>query len=187
MERINVSEGFRFSQTNCNFKMEFSSKTDMRKAYEAMEAAVMSVVDENGYYALWLQDLADGCGNDCFVIEYSTLRSYEFNEYIPAMCKAVAEALPDVNFEAHAYYNDLKCYWEDEFEVSFQNNHLTITETFADDDCGYFCPECGYMVGFPGEEFEDEEITCDDCDETIKISDLRYVPPTVTKREYLIK
>ena len=186
MERINVSEGFRFSQTNCNFKMEFSSKTNMRKAYEAMEAAVMNIVDKTGYYALWLQDLADCCETDKFDIE-STLHSCEFYEYVPAMCKAVAEAIPDVNFEAHAFYNDLRCYWVDEFKVSFKDNLLSITETFEDDDCGYFCPECGYQVGTPHEEFEDEEITCDDCDETIKVSNLEYVPPTVTKSEYVIK
>ena len=50
MERINVSEGFRLEQTNCHFKMEFSEKVDMHKVYEAMEAAVMAIVDENGYY-----------------------------------------------------------------------------------------------------------------------------------------
>ena len=118
MERINVSEAFRVCQSNCNFKMEFSTEIDMHKAYEAMRTAVMSIVDEDGYYDLWLQDLADGCGNNRFVIEYSTLRSYEFNEYIPAMCKAVAEAIPDVNFEVYAYYDDLQCYWVDEFEAS---------------------------------------------------------------------
>ena len=185
MERINVSEGFRFHQTNCNFKMEFNTKVDMRKAYEAMEAAVLSL-NGDGYYKLWLQDLADCCDDNSFEI-YSKLVSYEFNEYVPAMCKAVAEAMPTVDFEAYAYYDDLRCYWVDEFEVSFKDNLLTITERFEDDDCGYFCPECGYQVGTPHEEFEDEEITCDDCEETIKVSDLKYVPPVVTKSEYVIK
>lgn len=69
----------------------------------------------------------------------------------------------------------------------FKNNLLSITESFEDDDCGYFCPECGYQVGTPHEEFEDEEITCFDCDETIKVSDLVFVPATVTKTEYFIK
>ena len=87
--------------------MEFSSEVDMHKAYEAMEAAVMSIVDENGYYDLWLQDLGDGCGNNRFVIEYSTLYSDEFTNYVPAMCKAVAEAFPSVSFEVSALYNDL--------------------------------------------------------------------------------
>ena len=187
MERINVSEEFRFCQSNCSFKMEFSAKADMRKAYEAMAAAVKAISEGEDYSMLWLQDLADGCGNNSFVIEQSTLYSNEFNEYVPAMCKAVAEVLPDVNFEAYAFYNDLQCYWVDEFEVSFNGNLLSITETFEDDDCGYFCPECGYQVGTPHEEFEDEEITCDDCDETIKVSDLVFVPATVTKTEYIIK
>ena len=75
MERINVSEEFRFCQSNCNFKMKFSAKIDMRKAYEAMAAAVNDISDGADYSKLWLQDLADGCGDDCFVIEHSTLHS----------------------------------------------------------------------------------------------------------------
>ena len=186
MERINVSEGFRFMQANCNFKMEFNAKVDMRKAYEAMEAAVMAIADTDGYYPLWLQDLGDCCGNNCFDIE-STLYSDEFNRYVPAMCKAVAEAFPGTAFEAYAYYYDLRCYWVDEFEATFKGNLLTITESFADDDCGYFCPDCGFWVGSCGMIFEGDEIVCDDCDETIKVSDLVYVPATVTKSEYAIQ
>ena len=66
MERINVSDEFRFAQTNCSFEMKLSTKADMRKVYEAMEAAVLSLVDEDddGYYELWLQDLADCCDTD---------------------------------------------------------------------------------------------------------------------------
>ncbi len=186
MERINVGEAFRICQSNCNFKMEFSTKVDMRKAYEAMAAAVNDFSDGADYSKLWLQDLADCCGNDCFVIEQSTLYSDEFNKYIPAMCKAVAETLPEASFEAYAYYDDLKCYWVDEFEVSFKDNLLSITESFEDDDCGYFCPDCGYKVGTPHEEFEDEEIACDDCEGTIKVSELVFVPATVTKTEFFI-
>lgn len=109
MERINVSEGFRFTHTNSHFEMKFAEKVDMRKAYEAMEAAVMATVDKSGYYALWLQDLADCCESERFEIE-STLRSWEFGEYVPAMCKAVAEAFPTVSFEAYANRDDLQCY-----------------------------------------------------------------------------
>lgn len=116
MERINVSEGFRFTHTNSHFEMKFSDKVDMRKAYEAMEAAVMAVVNEDGYYALWLQDLADCCEAKSFSVE-STLECMEFVEYIPAMCKAVAEAFPTVNFEAYAEYDDQRCYWMDDFCV----------------------------------------------------------------------
>ena len=184
MERINVSEASRICKSNCNFKMEFNVKADMNEAYEAMKAAVMSVVDEYGYYELWLQDLADGCKDNCFIIEQSTLCSDEFNNYIPAMCKAVAEAIPSIEFEAYAYYDDLQCYWVNEFEASFKDHHLNITESFQDDNCGYFCPDCGYQVGIVGEIFEEDEIECDDCEEIIKVSDLKYVPPTVTKSEY---
>ena len=40
MERINVSEEFRMMQTNCEFKLEFEKNADMRKAYNAVEAAI---------------------------------------------------------------------------------------------------------------------------------------------------
>ena len=186
MKKINVSEGFRVMQTNCHFKMEFSAKVDMRKAYEAMEAAVMAIAEADGYYPLWLQDLSDCCDNGSFDID-STLGSDEFNRYVPAMCKAVAEAFPATAFEAYAYYDDLRCYWVDEFEASFKGNLLTITESFQDDDCGYFCPDCGGAIGSCGMIFEDDEIVCSDCDETIKVSDLVYVPATVTKSEYTIE
>ena len=186
MKKINVSEGFRVMQTNCHFKMEFSAKVDMRKAYEAMEAAVMAIAEADGYYPLWLQDLSDCCDNGSFDID-STLGSDEFNRYVPAMCKAVAEAFPATAFEAYAYYDDLRCYWVDEFEASFKGNLLTITESFQDDDCGYSCPDCGGAIGSCGMIFEDDEIVCSDCDETIKVSDLVYVPATVTKSEYTIE
>ncbi len=132
MERINVSEYFRFSESNCHFNMEFSSRVDMRKAYEAMEAAVMAIANEEGYYKLWLQDLGDCCDADKFEI-MSTLMIAEFADYVPAMCKAVAEAIPMVDFTANAWYNDLRCYCVDGFEISFKGRHLTMTETFEDE------------------------------------------------------
>ena len=187
MERIIVSENFRLSKTNSSFDMKFSEKIEMRKAYEAMEAAVMAIVNENGYYAIWLQDLADCCEAESFSVE-SSLECMEFVDYLPAMCKAVAEAFPTVNFEAHAEYDDQRCYWMDEYDVTFSDGHLSITETFEDDECGYFCPECGSWVAPCGDGwFDSDEVTCEDCDEVIKVSDLKYVPPTVTKSEYDIK
>ena len=145
MERINVSKAFRVCKTNCGFKMSFNSAVDMRKAYEAMESAVMSIVDENGYYALWLQDLGDCCTADNFDFN-STLGWEEFMTYVPVMLKAVAETLPSAEFEASAWYDDLRCYCVDEFEASFKDHLLTITETFADDDHGYFCPTADFRL-----------------------------------------
>ena len=118
-------------QTNCGFKMKYNSTVDMRKVYEAMEAGVMSTVDKEGYYELWLQDLADCCEDTSFKID-STLYSEEFVHYVPAMCKAVAEAFPSVEFEASAWYDDLRCYWVDDFEVSYKGHLLSITETLGD-------------------------------------------------------
>lgn len=189
MERIIVSKEFRFSQTNCNFKMDFNGKIDMRKAYEAMEAAVKAIAQKGGYYPLWLQDLSDCCNTDGFDFE-STLGSDEFYHYVPAMCKAVAEAIPTASFKAHARFDDQRCYWMDEYDATFSNHHLSITETFEDDNNGYFCPECGCSVAPCGDInvwFDSDEVTCEGCDEVIKVSELKYVPPTVAKSEYDIK
>ena len=45
MERINVGEAFRVCKSNCNFKMEFNAKVDMRRAYEAIAAVVNEISD----------------------------------------------------------------------------------------------------------------------------------------------
>ena len=91
-----------------------------------------------------------------------------------------------MEFEAYAHFDALNCYHVIEFEAALADNHLTVTETVMDDDCGYFCPECGGFVNYVGAEFDGDEVTCGDCDEVIKVSDLKYVPPYVTKSEYFI-
>ena len=189
MKRIEVSESWRMMQCNSTFKMQFDSKVDMEKAYAAMEAAVRAIDTDSyykDYYDLWLQDLKDCCEKDEFEID-SALNCMAFNEFIPAMCKAVAEALPLVHFSGNAYYNDLKCFWVDEFEFSYKDKRLSMKETFMDDDCGYFCPDCGCFVLFPDAVIDCDEIACDDCDEVHKITELKYVPPEVTETEYIVK
>ena len=186
MERINVTEAFRFEQTNCSFKMLFNENADMERAYAAMEAAIQTLKNENGYYQLWLQDLHDCCDSQSFEIE-STLFSEEFNKYIPAMCTAVANALPEISFSAYANYDDLRCLYIDEFEISYNDHRLVVTETFEDDSCGYFCPNCGECIDRTYATFdEDEEIECGECEESFKLSDLKFVPPIVTNYEIKI-
>ncbi len=117
MERIKVSEAFRYAQTNNRFEMRFGKTADMRAVYEAMEAAVESVKDEDGYYPLWLQDLGDCCEGDSFEME-SSLLSGEFERYIPAVCLAVAKAFPSVPFSGAAKYDDLKCFYIQKYEFT---------------------------------------------------------------------
>lgn len=185
MTRINVSNSWRMMHTDTTFKMTFSEKADTNKALEAIKTAITAINYENGYAELWLQDLSDSRTNSSFEIN-STLWSYEFAQYIPAMLKAVAEALPTVSFNGFAVHDSLKCFYVDEFEFSFDGNNLHIKETFMDDESGYFCPKCGCFVAYPYEEFESEEIQCEDCEETIKVADLKYVAPTVTEETIII-
>lgn len=180
MNRIIVSEGFRFEQTNAMFNMAFMRNTDTKKAFEAIQNAISGINYENGFAALWIQDLSDGRTENSFEIE-STLECAEFIQYIPAMLKAVAEALPAASFKGSARYDSVKCFCVDEYEFSYNARKLHIKETFMDDDCGYFCPDCGSWVAFPFEEFDSDEIECDECEETIKVSDLKYVPPMVNE------
>ena len=62
-----------------------------------------------------------------------------------------------------------------------------LTETFMDEDYGYFCPECGEFVDYPYAEFDCGEIICDSCDEIIKVADLKYIPADITTTEFAIK
>ena len=186
MERIIVSEYFRMNKTNCDFEVNFNAKIDLRKAYEEMVAAVKALDREDPYTALWLQDLADSC--QAGKIDYqSTLESDTFFHYIPAMIKAIANAFPEVSFEAHANYDDQRCLYVDDFKASFSNHHLTITEQFDDDTHGYFCPECGSWIAPSWAEFDEESIVCDGCEESIDVSNLKFVPPLVEVHEYEIR
>ena len=49
------------------------------------------------------------------------------------------------------------------------------------------CPECGFSIATVDGLGDAEEIECDDCEEIIKVEDLKYVPPSVTKTEYIVK
>ena len=153
-----------------------------------MAAAVKALDFEDPYTALWLQDLGDSC--EAGKIDYqSTLESETFVHFIPAMIEAIAKAFPEVSFEAHASYNDQSCLYVDIFEASFSEHHLTITEKFTDDENGYFCPECGAWIlrVTANENYDaDEEIECGECEESFKLSDLKFVPPTVTNYEIKI-
>ena len=177
MTRLNVSEEFRMMQTNCNFTMKFSKTADMEKAYKAIESAI-NEIDTSKFYKdykdLWLQDLSDCRDKNEFYIE-STLDCNAFTEYIPVMCEAVAKAMPEIQFNGEAIYDDLKCYWIDEYKFNYGYGLLWISERLEDDECGYFCPECGNLVANINEKFENDEIVCDECGKVFKVWDLNKV------------
>ena len=186
MERINVSAEWRAHKTDSFFEMKFADKENKSKALDAIRTAIKGINYENGYSDLWLQDLEDCTLENGFEIR-STLWSDEFNQYIPAMCKAVAVALSGSSFSGSACHDSLKCYYIDNFEYSFDGATLHIKERFEDDECGYFCPDCGSWIRPADCSFEDdEEIECDDCEEVFKVSDLNYIPAVVTHYEIKI-
>lgn len=180
MTRINVSDSFRVCNTNTHFEMKFREKADMNKALEAAKEAIEAINYEGGYAALWMQDLDDSCAEISLDID-STLMNDEYAEYIPVMLKAIAKALPDASFEGYAEYSDTRCYYVHDFDFSYNGKQLYIKSTFMDDEKGYFCPDCGYQVAGPDHVFDSDEIECDDCEEIIKVADLKYIPADVTE------
>ena len=186
MTRINVCDEWRMLNTNTTFKMELSQKVDMQKVFETMKSAVEEIRNDEGFADLWLQDLNDSCTKESFEVE-STLNCDEYVAFIPVMIKAIAKSFPTISFNGYACRDDMKCYWIDEHEFSYDGHTLRIKETFMDDDNGYFCPDCGYLVAYPYEEFDSDEIECDDCEEMIKVADLKYVPPVVTEETITIR
>ena len=185
MSKIEASEWFRMTHTDSTFKIEFDQVIDKNAAFIAIKNAVESINFENGYRDLWLQDLEECALENGFDIE-STLWCDEFSRYIPAMCKAVAEVFPSVTFHGNACHDSVKCYCIYEFEYSYDGKDLHIKETIYDDEVGYFCPECGFRVAFADEILEEDEIVCEDCEETVKVADLEFVPPYVTEETITI-
>ena len=189
MERINVSKEWRLAQCNSTFEMKFASEIDMRKAFKAMESAIMGIDKE--YYEdylkeIWLQDLSDCC--ECNKFEIVSALSYDaFADYIPEMCKAVAKAFPEIEFEGWACYDDLKCYLVDNLDFSYKDGVLHVTEEFKEDEGGYFCPKCGYFFSYCDDVLDDETIICGDCGEIIEDSDLEIGRPQISEFEYKIR
>ena len=172
----NESKTWSLNFRNSEFHIEFTESVDIREAFAAIPA-------DN---TAWMEHIAD-TDNDTINVG-CRFRSFGFVEFVPAFFKAVAETFPAVAFSGDAWMSDMSCYWEDSYEVSYNNGVISMTETFADDEHGYFCPECGSWVAPCHETFdEDEEIECEDCEEVIDAADLEFVPPTVTKHEIVIK
>ncbi len=127
MERINVSESFRMCNTNTHFEMRFEGKADTKKALEAM----LEVIDLNKYEEpylpafspLFIQDLGDNCTDNGFDFD-SSLRSYEYEDIIPAMLKAVAKALPEMPFKGYSCFGATNCYDIHEIEFSYNGKQL---------------------------------------------------------------
>ena len=162
----NKSEVWNFSYYNGGVRIKFSESVDIHKAFEAM----MVSKDQFGNDDIWMDWMPRDFSEEAFTI-----------------VKALAEIFPTVPFEGNIWYTDYHCYCDIDIEFSYNDMRLCLTESFADDDCGYFCPKCGLQVGLAHTKYDEEEIECDDCGEVIKVSDLKYVPTEIIKREYIIK
>ena len=177
MKKTNESKTWNINHYCGEITFKFSKSVDIRKAFEAMKAA--DTESES-----WLDHISF---NDTNTVEIEwRLEIAEFVEITPAICKAIAETFSSDAFEGHAYFDDLRCYCVDEYDYAYDGETLRIKETFADDEIGYFCPDCGFQVAFWDDEFDDTEIECGDCEETFKVFDLKYVPPIVNKYEIKI-
>lgn len=164
--------------------MKFAEEVNMDKCYEVIKAAYESIVD---YESEWIKEFGECCFGKKGYVEHGIWCDV-FTQFVPKMVKAVAEEFPKVPFNGYAIHDDMKCLWIDDFDYSYDGSNLNIKETFIDEDCGYFCPECGLLVACANEELDaDESIECDDCEKEIKVADLKYVPPTITEETIHIR
>ena len=150
--------------------MEFAEEVNMQKLSAAVAESVKKTLGNRGEYVdRWIEEFENCCnGNANEVLQ--GLWSGDFVDMIPTMFKAVAEAFPTVKFNGRAVRDDLKCFWIDDYRVAYDGNELRITETFMDDENGYFCPKCGCFVAFPYEELDANEVVeCDDCEKFLHV------------------
>ena len=156
-------------------RFEFAESVDINKAFDAMKSSV------NGIGA-WAEVLVSNEPNT-FIFHLGVL-SDDYYHGIPVICKAIAEAIPAVCFNGYAVFDH---YDIDEFEFSYDGSILQMKETFYGEDCGYFCPECGGLAAYADEEIDGDEIACENCEELIKVSDLKYVAPLVSEEVLRIR
>ena len=183
MKNNKMSKSWNIKFDNAAIHFDFTEDIDIRAAFEAMKATS----NEES----WLDKL-NGIDTDNDTFEMNCeMYGGVFSDTLPAIVKAVAEIF-HIPFEGNAWYSELECYCEYETTFSFNGKQFTLTAICDDDDSGYFCPDCGYHIAASGEfehlfgSDEVEEFECDCCGETIKIADLKYIPPIVTKVEYTI-
>ncbi len=178
MKKTNESKTWTLEHRFGEITFEFSKSVDIHEALSAMKAA-------NTEKDSWLDSLCDK-NADTIMIGWG-FDSDVYPDALPAICKVVAETFSDTAFKGSAIFDDTRCLWIDQFDFTFDGKALFITETFEDDECGYFCPECGCWIRPAHASFgDDEEIECDDCEETFKASELKYVPSVVTETTYSI-
>ena len=179
MKNTNENKTWTLNHRFGEITFEFSKSVDIHKAFDAMKAA-------NTESETWLDSLCDG-EDGSNTIGWG-LDAGVYPDAVPAFCKAVAETFSDNTFHGGADFTDTRCYWIDQFDFSYDGETLQITESFESDDHGYFCPECGCWIAPAHASFDDdEEIECDDCEENIKASDLKYVPAEVVHQEIKIR
>ena len=179
MKNTNTSKTWRFDCFDGSITFNFTESVDIRKAFDAMRGTV----NEES----WLDELGNiNSDTDTFDM------GCEMYGILPSECfisitKAIAETFPTVPFSGEAWFSSLMCYEVTEAEFSYDGKALRLTETEADETVGYMCPECGFQVAPYDASFEEDTVECDDCCETIKVSDLVFVAPVVNNYKFAIR
>ena len=180
-ERIIVATGWRLNNCCVNFEIDFNNEVNMEVVYEAMANAIEG--KEGAYKELFLHDLEDSCKGR--QIDVWTALGYEaYTEFIPEVLKAAAAASPDTNFEGRAVFDDTRCYYIHTFNFNYEDGVLTIEETIVDDECGYFCPDCGSFVAYIYDDLE-SEMECEDCETMIAAEEL--IKKDATENTFIYK
>ena len=175
MKNNNKSKTWNFIFFNCEIHFEFAESVDIRKALETIPSEK----------ATWMSYLCD-TNTDTFNLD-CRVKFGGYNEEFPALYKAVAEYFQSIDFTGDCSYSDTICYDERFVEIRYSKNTLHVTETIEDDECGYYCPDCGCWIAPAGDELAaDEELECEECGKVFKVSDLKFVPPYVCHDEYII-
>jgi len=182
MKKTNENKTWNFNFYNGSIEINFTESVDIRKAFAAMIDTTNDVS--------WLDEL-NGKETDTDTFEMSCMMysTDDVGESIRNIITAIAETFPTVPFNGSVWYDAWKCYCDIDYEFSYNDGILNMTESFADEDHGYFCPECGAWIlrVTANENYDaDEEIECGECEESFKLSDLKFVPPTVTNYEIKI-
>ena len=176
MGRIDVSAEWRMSKCDSTLTLEFANDVDKHIVMQAIKSVTKTTEDASSRYDLWIQDLEDCTLTNGFDI-VSSIPYYEIDDYIPKMCKAIAEALPDTPFEGNFHYSDQQCFYVHDYEFSYDGKDLHLKSWVANNECGHFCPECEDLLIYADSIYEKDTITCETCEKEYKVTDLKFVPP----------
>lgn len=174
MKKATESKTWSITLGNSEIEIRFDESVDIRKAFDAIPPEK----------ATWMTYMRESDTKENTICVDCYFESFGFNEEVPALIKAIAETFPSIPSCGSAWYQDRRCYDNEYIDFAYSNGLLQMTEKVANDDNGYFCPDCGYWIAGADVIFnEDEGFECDDCEKTLKVSDLKYIPLFVEHHE----